>query len=581
MKKLILAAGLFGLHWLSADACTSYLVTKGASKDGSTMISYAADSHIRYGELYFRVAGKHAPGTMITCYDRGTNKPLAQIPQAPETYRVVGMTNEFGVSIGESTFGGISRLKDTTGGVDYGSLMFYTLQRVKTAREAIKFMVELVDTYGYYSSGESFSISDPNEVWIMEMIGKGTKMSQSKRVGEESVNLRRGAIWVALLVPDGYISAHANQARIRQFPLEKRGVKHSISSKNLNKIFDTEVTCVYAHDVISIAREEGLYSGKDEDFSFSDIYDPLDFAQVRACDARVWAMFNRLADGMEQYWDYAQGLNLKNRMPLWIKPNRKVTPQDLMACYRDHFQGTELDMSKDIGAGPYHVPYRWRPMRWNYNGKTYFHERTTATQQTAFTWIAQSRPNFPSPELGTITWFSVDDNGSSVFVPFYAAMLKAPDSYAEGNGDIITYSPTSAFWAFNKVANYAYSRYSDMFPDIQKQQIEWETAFANAIPVLDEHYRGLWEHSPQAVREQLTEIGCKWGDEVVESWNRLFEFLLVKYMDGNIKHEENGQFIRTQHGWLKPPMHPEMPDFWKKMIIDNTGDRFLIPTEQK
>jgi dipeptidase len=576
MKKIPLFAGLFSMLWVSTEACTSYLVTRGASKDGSTMVSYAADSHIRYGELYFRPAGKHAPGTMITCYDRGTNRPLAQIPQAAETYRVVGMTNEFGVSIGESTFGGIPHLKDTTGGVDYGSLMFYTLQRVKTAREAIRFMVELVAEYGYFSSGESFSIADPNEVWYMEMIGKGTKMSQPKRAGEQPVNLRKGAIWVAKLVPDGYISAHANQARIRQFPQEKRGVRHTISSKNLNRIYDPQVTVVYAHDVISIAREEGLFSGKDEDFSFSDTYDPVSFLQVRACDARVWTMFNRLSDGMEQYWDYAQGLNLENRMPLWIKPNRKVTPQDLMVCYRDVFDGTKLDMRLDIGAGPYHAPYRWRPMRWEYDGKTYFHERTTATQQTAFLWIAQSRPNVPA-EIGTITWFATDDAGTTVFVPFYAAMLKAPDTYAEGNGDILTYSPNAAFWSFNKVANYAYSRYSDMVVDIHKKQNALETRFADSIQYVDKRAMELWKQNPQSAREFLTEVGCRWGDETVETWNKLFEFLLVKYMDGNIKHEKDGEFIRTPYGYPRPPMHPEMPDFWKRMIIDNTGDKFLAP----
>ncbi|MDR1951457.1 MAG: C69 family dipeptidase, partial [Bacteroidales bacterium] len=316
----------------------------------------------------------------------------------------------------------------------------------------------------------------------------------------------------------------------------------------------------------------------DEDFSFSDTYDPVNFLQVRACDARVWAMFNRLADDMDKYWDYAQGKNLENRLPLWVKPNRKITPQDLMACYRDHFDGTELDMKKDIGAGPYHAPVRWRPMRWEYNGKTYFHERTTATQQTAFTWIAQSRPGFPSAELGTIVWFSVDDNATSVFVPFSAAMLKAPDSYAEGNGDIITYSPTSAFWAFNKVANYAYSRYSDMIVDIKKRQEYFENWFEEIIPHMSQRSVELWNEDPQEAREFLTRFGCDYlGDAVVGFWNKLFEFLLVKYMDGNIKHEVDGEFTRTQYGWVKPPMHPEMPDFWKKMIIDNTGDKFLAP----
>jgi dipeptidase len=409
------------------------------------------------------------------------------------------------------------------------------------------------------------------------MIGKGIKMSVPRRAGEQSVNVNKGAVWVAKMIPDGYISAHANQARIQTFPQERRGVTNTISSRNLNRIFDPNVTVAYAHDVVSFAREEGLFSGKDEDFSFSDTYDPGDFFKVRACDARVWTFFNRYADGMDKYWNYAKGLDLSQRMPLWVKANRKLTPQDLMVAFRDHFDNTELDMRKDIGAGPYHVPYRWRPMRWDYEGKTYIHERTIATQQTAFGWIAQSRPNFPSPELGTITWFSVDDMGTTVFIPFYAAMLKAPNSYAVGNGDILTFSPTSAFWTFNKVANFAYSRYNDMHADIQKKQRELETRFADSVPILDKRAAELWRQNPQAAREYLTEVGSRWGDETVETWNNLFNFLLVKYMDGNVKHEENGRFLRNPYGFPRPPMHPEMPDFWKKMIINNTGDQFLAP----
>ena len=434
-KKLVLTLMFVTIGWFInlSVGCTNYLVTKGASADGSTMISYAADSHIRYGELYFRPRGVWPAGSMVTLYDRGTNKPLGQIPQPSETYQVIGFMNEYQVAIGETTFGGIPELIDSTAIVDYGSLMFLALQRSKTAREAIKVMAELVEQYGYASDGESFSIGDPNEVWVFEMMAKRTNLKYDKKT-KKNINVDKGAVWVAVRIPDGYISSHANQARIQTFPLED--LKTSITNKNFHLLNNPEVEVIYSHDVISYAKEKGYYKGDDKDFSFSDVYNPITFDGARFCDARVWAFFNHVNDDMGKYWEYAKGFDLKNRMPLYIKPNRKLTPQDLQSFKRDYLQGTELDMSKDAGAGPHALPYRWRPLNYKIDDKTYFHERVTATQQTGFSFVAQMRSWLPNP-IGGIFWFGVDDASSTVYVPIYCAISKVPESYAEGNGDML------------------------------------------------------------------------------------------------------------------------------------------------
>lgn len=571
MKKIVLPLVSFlMLQVHPSEACTSYLVTKGASKDGSSMISYAADSHIRYGELYFRPAKDYAAGTMVTLYDRGTNKPLGQIPQAAHTYSVVGMMNEHQVAIGESTFGGRHELNDTTGTIDYGSLMFLALQRSKTAREAIKVMTELVDRYGYYGAGESFSIGDPNEVWILEMVGKGTSLAADKK-SKKVYNKNRGALWVAIRIPDGYISAHANHARIQTFPLED-GAK-SISFKNIDQIFNPNVEVVYASDVISFAREKKWFNGEDKDFSFSDTYAPVDFSKARFSEFRVWAMFNTYSDGMEQYLDYVTGKNLKHRMPLFVKPNRKISPHDLMASKRNHLEGTEFDMSKDIGAGPHALPYRWRPMTWSYNGKEYFHERTTATQQTGFSFIAQMRSWMPN-QVGGISWFGVDDAASCVYVPFYCGMTRVPESWAEGNGDMLTYSPTSAFWAFNRVANFAYLRYDVIIKDVQKLQKELEDKSELFVKATDAAALELYKADPTAAREYVTNFSVDLGNNTVKRWNEFSNWLLVKYIDGNIKKEKDGQFLRNPYGFPLSPSQPELPDYWKKNIIEQTGSKF-------
>lgn len=579
MKRLIIP--ILFLFFVTTSfkslACTNYLVSKGASTDGSTMISYAVDSHIRYGELYFRPRGTWPTGTMITLHDRGTNKPLGQIPQAPETYQVVGFMNEYQVTVGETTFGGRKELFDSTGIVDYGSLMFLALQRSKTAREAIKVMAELVEQYGYASSGESFSIGDPNEVWIFEMIGKQTIIKIDKKT-KKSYNADKGAVWVAIRIPDGYVSSHANQSRITTFTLENG--KNSISSKNLSKIFNPEVEIVYAQDVISYARTKGFFTGKDEEFSFCDAYAPLTFEEARSCEIRVWSFFNHINGDMKKYWDYAIGKDLKNHMPLYIKPDRKLTPQDLQSYKRDHLEGTELDMSKDIGAGPYHLPYRWRPMTWEYDGKTYLNERATATQQTGFSYIAQMRSWLPNP-IGGIFWFGVDDASTTVYMPIYCAINRVPESFAEGNGDMLTYSPTSGFWVFNRVANFAYLRYDIIIQDIKKVQSELENKFASYTPAVDAAALKLWDTDPKLANEFLTDYSVNMANYTVQRWQELSDWLLVKYIDGNVKKENNGKFIRNPWGYPVPPNQPGYPDSWKKSVIEDAGNKLLVPDEKK
>lgn len=571
----ITIVALLSLAFIEAGACTDYLVTKGASADGSNMISYAGDSHVRFGQLYFFPRATWPEGSMQTIYDRGSNRPLGKIPYPKETYQVIGFMNEYQVAIGESTFGGHSELADSTGFIDWGSIMFLGLQRGKTAREAIKVMVELAEQFGYYSTGESYSVADPNEVWILELIGKGMDF-KTDRKSKKTYNASKGAVWVARLVPDGYISAHANQARITTFPKED-GVK-SISSKNLDKIFDPEVEVVYAHDVVDFARAKGYYNGNDDDFSFTDAYAPLDFGAARFCELRVWAMFNQVNDDMQQYWDFATGMAKGPRMPLWIKPNKKLTPRDLMEFKGNHLQGTALDMSKDIGAGPHGLPYRWRPMTWEYQGKKYFHERTTATQQTAFSWVAQMRSWLPN-SIGGIFWYGLDDANLSLHVPFYCGITHVPFTHSGSNGDFLTFSETSAFWVFQRVSHTAYLFYDRAIVDIRKKQNELRDKFEAFVPAIDAAAKMLYDKDPALATQFLTEFSHNTAINAVNDWRNLGNFLLVKYLDGNVKQEENGEFLRNQWGFPLNPTHPNYPDSWKKILIEETGDKFLQPNQ--
>lgn len=558
-RKLALASAALLLPVAgSVEACTNFLITKGASKDGSTMISYAADSHVLYGELYYRPAADYPEGAMMDIYEWDTGKKLGQIKQAKHTYSVVGNMNEHQLTIGETTFGGLHQLLDTTGIVDYGNLIYITLQRAKTAREAIKVMHELTSTYGYASEGESFSIADPNEVWILEMVGKGGKS--------------KGAVWVAYRIPDGYISGHANQARITQI-IPANG-KTSISSKDLAKKYNLpNLQCIYAADVVDFAKAEGLFNGKFEDFSFSDTYCPLSFSGMRACDARVWAAFMKAnPEEAKPYEDYARGENKSHRMPLWIKPNRKLTLNDMFDFMRDHFEGTSLDMSKDLGAGPFGCPYRWRPMGFEYEGKNYIHERATSTQQTGFSFIAQCRSWMPDP-VGGILWFGVDDTYFTCYTPMYCGITEIPECFRVGNGNMAEYSPTSAFWLFNIVSNFAYTRYSDMSVDIRKVQQRIEESFQTCISYNDEELKNETDHA--ALVEFANNFSNAQAGIMFREWQDLSRWLLVKYMDGNVKKtDDKGNFIRSEYGQdrIVFPLQPEYPKAWYKMIVDDCGE---------
>lgn len=539
MKRSIFLLSLFLLvSIVQTNACTNFLITKGASADGSTMITYAADSHVLYGELYYTPAADHLEGSMLDIFEWDTGKHLGQIEQAAHTYTVVGNMNEHQVSIGETTYGGRRELKNDKGIMDYGSLMYIALQRAKTAREAILVMGDLVKKYGYYSSGESFSISDPNEVWIMEMIGKGPE--------------EKGAVWVARRVPDGNVCAHANQARIRQFPL------------------DDEKNCLYADDVISFARKKGYFTGEDRDFSFADAYAPPDYGALRFCEARVWSMFRRVAPSKNLSTDYVKGVAGAVPMPLWIKPDKKLSVHDVMELMRDHFEDSEFDLSVGIGAGPYKLPYRWRPLTWEVDSVEYLNERATATQQTGFSFVSQARSWLPDP-IGGIHWFSVDDTYSTVYVPMYCGISRVPKSYAVGTGSFHDFTWESAFWVFNFVSNYSYLRYSDMSQDVQKVQRLLEGRFLADQPAIDEAALALYKQSPRLAVDYLTEYSCDQGNAVVKRWKKLGEFLIYKYLDGNVKNE------------LGKVTHPGYPDSWYRRIVNENGEHLRmkkLPGEQ-
>lgn len=534
-------------------ACTNFLVTKGASVDGSTMITYAADSHTLYGELYYQPAKDYAAGSLRDIYEWDTGKFLGRIPQPAHTYSVVGNMNEFQVAIGETTFGGREELGKQSGAImDYGSLIYVALQRAKTAREAIEVMTDLVEKYGYASSGESFSVSDPNEVWIFEMIGKGE--------GE------KGAVWVAQRIPDGYISGHANQARITTFPMNDQD------------------NCMFAKDVISFAREKGWFDGKNADFSFSDVYAPVDFSGARFSDARVFAGFNKVYSGMKQYEEYALG-NIKhggennfptNRMPLWIKPDKKLSVQDVMGMMRDHYEGTALDMTQDVGAGPFKLPYRWRPLTFKVDSADYVNERAISTQQTGFSFVTQSRSWLPNP-VGGILWFGVDDTYSTCYVPMYCGITEIPECFKVGNGDMLTYSETSAFWVFNLVSNFVYLRYDAMIPDVLKVQKSLEDKFVAYTSSVDQAAQSLWNAGKKnEARQFLTDYSVAQANGMTSEWKKLSQYLIVKFIDGNIKKEKDGAFERTETGMPPSPNQPGYPEFWKKIIVTGTGDHLKM-----
>ncbi len=543
MIKKILFTACISFAFNSIFACTNFLVGKNATTDGSTLISYSADSYFLFGALYHYPAATYPSESILEIHEWDTGKYLGKIKQVEKTYSVIGNINEFQLSIGETTFGGREELIDTTAILDYGSLMYITLQRSKTAREAIKIMTDLVEEYGYYSSGESFSIADPSEVWILEMIGKGPN--------------NKGAVWVAQRIPDDCVSAHANQARITTFP------------------YDDKNNCLYSEDIIAFAREKGYFKGKNKDFSFSDTYAPLDYVALRACEARVWSFFRKIDPAMDKYISYIKGITAE-RMPLWVKPTTKLTAQNRKDYMRDQYQGTELDITKGIAAGPFGSKLRYSPLTFKVDSVEYVHERPTATQQTGFTFVAQMRGWLPN-HIGGILWFGMDDAASSIYVPMYCGITKVPECYRLGNGSLLEFSATSAFWTYNWVANYAYSKYSFMMPDIKKVQSQWESNFNALVPAMDKVALGLPEADAKAF---LTDFSIAQAENSTASWKKLGEYLLVKYMDGNIKKEKDGRFLQNESAIPPGIIREGYPEYFlRQMVKENPGSRVLTETE--
>ena len=535
MKKVCILAAALALAFTNvADACTNFIITRGASTDGSNMVTYAADSHALYGSLYSHVPGKYTPYLDIREWDSG--RPLGQIAQVPTTYRTLGNSNEHSLFITETTFGGRPELEDPKGGIDYGSLIYITLQRAKTAREAIQIIVDLANTYGYCSSGESFSHIDPKEAWIMELIGKGPN--------------DKGIVWVARRIPDGYVSAHANQARITTFP------------------WDDPENCLYAPDVADVARKFGWFEGENKDFSFSDAYAPADFGALRGCEARVWAFFRTVASGMDKYEDYAMGHNPKNKMPLWIKPDQKISPKQVMDCMRDHYEGTKMDMTTDIGAGGEALPYRWRPMYWTVDGVEYCNERATATQQTGFWLVGQARP-----EKVGILWFGTDDAATSPLTPIYVNSQEVPECLEEGNGSMLKYSDTSMFWITNRVAQFAYLRYNIIGKHVRAEVDKWENAMLELIKKIDINMANVG-YKPKKVKKIATEFSVNTAQTLFNNWVELDKYLMVKYIDGNVKGEDENGFIDNGNG-LDIPGKIEQPGYsehWKRAVAKDKGE---------
>ena len=575
-----MAASLLFAAGNRSEACTNVIVTRGASADGSCLVSYAADSHWLYGELYFKPQADWATGSKLKVYDWDSGKYLGEIEQVQHTYKTIGNMNEHQLIIAETTFGGRHGLNNPDAIMDYGSLIYITLQRARTAREAIRLMDELTQKYGYYSEGESFSIADKEEAWIMEMVGKGAE---------------KGSVWVARRIPDGYVSGHANQSRITTFPL------------------DDPDNCLYSKDVISFARKMGWFDGKDEEFSFRDAYCPLDFGGLRGCEARVWSAFNILGKGKfayedggslvekdsYDYVDYAMGHNPANNMPLWIKPAAKVSVKDVADVMRDHYEGTPMDMTQDIGAGGNALPYRWRPMGFTYDGKEYTNERAIATQQTAFWFVGQSRGNYPDV-LGGIIWFGTDDAATSYVTPIYTNSEIVPECFREGNGDMLTYSSTSSFWLNNRVANACYKMYNYMAPFVREHIDRFENSqISEGVPQTDakalELYNDIAEkemkkqskknpgYDPMTdtgdaflqVKQYLTSYSVSTADAIFSAWKKMEETLLVKFIDGNVKAQnEDGTFVHSPESESIPDglTQPGYTEYWKEAVAHFHGD---------
>lgn len=541
-KRLSTLAFLLCTAMVQTFACTNFLVGKNASTDGSTIISYSADSYAMYGYLCHFPAATYPKGTMLNVRDWDSNQYLGQIEQARKTYNVIGNINEFQLTIAETTFTGRPELRDSTGIVDYGSLIYIALQRSRTAREAIHMMANLVQEYGYASTGESFSIADPNEVWIMEMIGKGPGV--------------KGAVWVAVRIPDDCIAAHANQARIRKF--------------NLN---DKE-NCMYSPDVISFAREKGYFNGVNKDFSFADAYAPIDFHARRFCEARVWSFYRMFNPEMDKYLSYIQGTT-DEPMPLYIKAPKKISVQDIKNAMRDHYEGTALDPTTDMSAGAYKTPNRFGGLTYKVGDQEYFNERPISTQQTSFTFVSQMRAD-KADAIGGVLWFGLDEANMTVYTPIYCCTDKVPSCYAEGKGDLLSFSWDSSFWIFNWVSNMVYPRYSLMIGDLRAKQSSLETSFNQAQDAVEAAAAKMLETDPAKAKAFLTNYSNMTAQSTFVAWKQLGEYLMVKYNDGTVKREKGGKFERNAVGMPAPFGRPGYPKEFQQEVVKSTGDRYKV-----
>ena len=534
-----------------AEACSNFIVGKKASVDGSVMCSYSADDYGMFQYLCHYPAAKHAKGEMRKIYDWDSNKYHGEIPEAAETYNVIGNINEWQVTIGETTYGGREEMVDSTGIMDYGSLIYVALQRSKSAREAIKVMTTLANTYGYNSEGETFTICDPNEAWIMEMMGKGAGS--------------KGAVWVALRIPDDAICAHANQSRIGKFNMKDK--------KNV----------MYAKDVVSFARSKGWFRGKDADFSWKMAYAKPDFSGRRFCDARAWAMLNHFYD-MSPYLDWALGKNPDAQdMPLWVVPNKKVSVQDVENVMRDHYEGTPLSVAdgSDIGGGIWEMPYRPTPLMYKVDGKQYFNERPVSTQQTGFVFVSQMRSWLPR-EIGGVFWFANDDANMAAFTPVYCSMTQRPECYNTPGVDAVHFSKKNAYWVCNMTSNMVYPRYSLMFPTLKEVRDSLDNSYFAAQAGVEKKAQELYTQNPQAAVKYLNDYSVEKAQQMLARWNQLFEFMVVKYNDMIIKPtDKNGNFEKTPYGLGARPARPGYPEKFAKQLVKQSGDKFLVPEEKK
>ena len=534
-----------------AEACSNFIVGKKASVDGSVMCSYSADDYGMFQNLCHYPAAKHAKGEMRKIYDWDSNKYHGEIPEAAETYNVIGNINEWQVTIGETTYGGREEMVDSTGIMDYGSLIYVALQRSKTAREAIKVMTTLANTYGYNSEGETFTICDPNEAWIMEMMGKGAGS--------------KGAVWVALRIPDDAICAHANQSRIGKFNMKDK--------KNV----------MYAKDVVSFARRKGWFQGKDADFSWKMAYAKPDFSGRRFCDARAWAMLNHFYD-MSPYLDWALGKNPDAQdMPLWVVPNKKVSVKDVENVMRDHYEGTPLSVAdgSDIGGGIWEMPYRPTPLMYKVDGKQYFNERPVSTQQSGFVFVSQMRSWLPR-EIGGVFWFANDDANMAAFTPVYCSMTERPECYNTPGADALHFSKKNAYWVCNMTSNMVYPRYSLMFPTLKEVRDSLDNSYFAAQAGVEKKAQELYAQNPQAAVKYLNDYSVEKAQQMLGRWNQLFEFMVVKYNDMIIKPtDKNGTFKKTPYGLGATPVRPGYPEKFAKQLVKQSGDKFLVPEEKK